>query len=141
MIKGKMPKPYSYDLRVKVIKFLEEGNSVQKAKKVFSISRKAIYEWKHLKEDTGDVRAKSGYHTGNRRIIKDVETFKQFVKDNNCKSGRELARMWHQKVSPSAVIKLLKDLGFTYKKNVLSSKKRLRIKEKVQRSYSKYSKR
>ena len=103
MIKGKMPKPYSYDLRVKVIKFLEEGNSVQKAKKVFSISRKAIYEWKHLKEDTGDVRAKSGYHTGNRRIIKDVETFKQFVKDNNCKSGRELARMWHQKVSPSAV--------------------------------------
>ena len=62
------------------------------------------------------MRAKSGYHTGNRRIIKDVETFKQFVKDNNCKSGRELARMWHQKVSPSAVIKLLKDLGFTYKK-------------------------
>ena len=43
--------PYSYDLRVKVIQFIETGNSVQEAKRIFGVSRKAIYEWKILKEN------------------------------------------------------------------------------------------
>lgn len=39
-------------------------------------------EWKKIKSATGDVRAKSGYHTGNRRIIRDMTNFIKFIEAN-----------------------------------------------------------
>jgi transposase len=111
---------YSYDLRVKVMKFLEEKNTIKAASKIFGISRKTIIEWKKIKKATGDVKAKEGYQVGHRQIIKDVAGFKELVEANRDKSTAELAKMWPQKVSRWAVAKLLKKLGYTYKKNLYS---------------------
>ncbi|EER22173.1 IS630 transposase-related protein [Rickettsia endosymbiont of Ixodes scapularis] len=44
-----MPSPYSYDLRKRVIQYIESGKRIIEASQVFNISRKVIYDWKKLK--------------------------------------------------------------------------------------------
>ena len=111
-----MPAPYSHDLRVKVINFIEAGNSVQKAIHTFKISKSAVYKWKALKKTTGDVHVKSENQLGRRKIIQDIEKFREFIKENSDKSTAELARMWPQKVCAMSINRLLKRLGYTFKK-------------------------
>ncbi|MCT0252309.1 IS630 transposase-related protein, partial [Synechocystis sp. CS-94] len=36
---------YDLDLRLRVISFLEEGNGVTKASKIFKVGRETIYRW------------------------------------------------------------------------------------------------
>lgn len=119
-----MAKAYSYDLRLKVIKFIEEGNTIKEASSVFQISRKTIMEWRKLKRKSGDIKAKTGYHTDHRRIIREIEKFKEFVKLHYDKSSAVMSRLWEQKVSSTTIIRLLKKLGYSYKKNFSTSKKR-----------------
>jgi transposase len=120
-----MARAYSYDLRVKVMKFLEKG-TIKEASKVFSISRKTIIEWKKLKKNTGDVKAKEGYQTGHRSAIKDkdVEKFKKFIEENNGKSIKELAKAWEKPISASAIFRSLHKLGYTHKKKTFYHPKR-----------------
>lgn len=119
-----MARAYSYDLRIRVIKSLTEGKTIKEASSLFSISRKTIIEWKKLKKCTGDVKARSGYHTGHRRIIKDIDGFKKFIESNSDKTTMELSNIWIQKVSASTISRLLNKLGYSYKKNLSSSQKR-----------------
>lgn len=114
---------YSYDLRVRVIKFLDQGKTIKEAAKLYSISRKTIIEWKKLKKQTGDIKAKTNYHTGHRRIIRDIEGFKEFIESNHDKTTKELAHKWKQKVSSSTIARTLHELGYSYKKNFSSSQK------------------
>ena len=118
-----MPSPYSYDLRIRVIKFIEEKNSIKAASVMFKIHRKTIMEWKKLKKETGDVRSKEGYQVGHRKIITEIDRFKELVEKNNDKSSQELSEMWHQKISASAIKQTLRKLGYSYKKNFCSSEK------------------
>ncbi|SPR13769.1 IS630 family transposase [Orientia tsutsugamushi] len=53
-----MARSYSYNLRTKLFKALDEGLSIVKACKIFNISRNTIYRWKHRKCETGDTKAK-----------------------------------------------------------------------------------
>lgn len=124
-----MARAYSYDLRLRVMNSLNGGNTIKEASEIYKVSRKTIIEWKKLKKRTGDIKARTGYHTGHRRVIKDIEGFKEFIALNCDKSSVELARSWHQKVSASAIIRLLNKLGYSYKKNFLPSKKRYWVKE------------
>jgi transposase len=119
-----MARAYSYDLRVRVINFLRSGNTIKEAAEIYKISRKTIIEWKKLKKQTGDVKARTGYHKGHRRVITDIEKFKEFIEVNSDKTSIELAKAWHQKVSASAIIRLLNKLGYSYKKNLFPSQKR-----------------
>ena len=73
----RMAAAYSYDLRVKVIKFLGSKGTIKEASKLFSINRNTIIAWKKIKKATGDVKAKTGYQVGHRLIIKDTARFKQ----------------------------------------------------------------
>jgi transposase len=122
--KKTMAAAYSYDLRVKVIKFLENQGTIKAAAELFNINRKTVMAWKEIKKATGDVLAKTGYQVGHRLIIKDTARFKQLVEENKDKSSVELARLWHRPVSSKSVLRLLKKLGYSYKKNFYSSQKR-----------------
>lgn len=124
-----MAQAYSYDLRIRVINFLGEGKTIKEAAKLYSISRKTIIEWKKLKKQTGDVRAKTNYHMGHRRIIRDIEGFKEFIELNYDKTTKELAREWKQKISSSTIARVLHELGYSYKKNFSSSQKGYWFKE------------
>jgi len=43
---------YSYDLRVKVIKFLEGQGTIKTASELFNIYRNTVISWKKLKKAT-----------------------------------------------------------------------------------------
>lgn len=118
-----MARAYSYDLRVKVIKYLEERGTIKEASKLFKINRLTVIAWKKLKKATGDVVAKSGYQVGHRLIIRDTARFKQLVEENKDRSAKEIALLWHERVSGKSVLRLLKKLGYSYKKNFCASKK------------------
>ena len=115
-----MARAYSYDLRLKVMNFIASGKLIKEASAVFKISRKTINDWKKLKKETGDIKAKSGYHTGHRKIIKDVEGFKKFIEANCDKSSKVLSMLWYQKVCPRTIARLLNKLGYSYKKKLFN---------------------
>jgi transposase len=120
-----MPSPYSYELRVRVIKAVESGMSISKIKEVFRVSRDTVYKWKAIKEGTGDVRAKTGYQKGfSRMIVKDLSAFKLFIDEHKDKSLRELAELYPIPISQSTVANYISRIGYTYKKSLLSSSQR-----------------
>lgn len=119
-----MARAYSYDLRIRVMNSLSTGKTKTEVAKLYSITRKTIIERKNFAKRTGDVAAKTNYHTGNRRIIRDMASFKEFIELNYDKTTKELATIWQQKVSTSTIIRTLHRLGYSYKKNFLSSEKR-----------------
>jgi len=86
-----------------------------------------IYDWKQLKLKTGDIKAKEGYQKGYRGIIKDREALAKFLEQNPNKTGAELARAWPESISVSSMNKTLRKFGFSYKKNILSPKKKPKI--------------
>ena len=76
-----MPKPYSYDLRQKVIQAIElDGLKKSEASLVFSISRNTINLWLKRREETGDFQALPNQPPGNNHKIKDWDKFKEFAK-------------------------------------------------------------
>jgi transposase len=60
-----MGRPYSQDLRERVVAALEDGLSTRRAAARFSVSVAAVGEWGRLKRSQGDVRpAKQGKPAG-----------------------------------------------------------------------------
>jgi transposase len=55
-----MPKPYSYDLRQKVIQAIElEGMKKSEAAQDFQVSRNSINLWLKRRAETGELQPKS----------------------------------------------------------------------------------
>ena len=89
-----MPKPYSYDLRQKVIQSIELGEmNKSQASAAFKISRNTIDLWFKIKASTGDYQAKPNLPQGNGQKITDWEKFKEFIKVNGEKTQVERAKI------------------------------------------------
>jgi transposase len=100
---------------------------VQKVSEIYKISRKVISDWKKLKSESGDIKAKEGHQRGHRNIIKDADMLKKFLEQSPNKTGVGLARGWSEGISTSAMNHSLRKFGFSYKKNFLSPKTKPRI--------------
>lgn len=48
----------------------------------FKLSIKKIYLWQKRREETGGIKPASGYQTGHRSKIKDINSFSKFIEDN-----------------------------------------------------------
>ncbi len=99
----KMPVPYSEDLRKKVIEKVNSGLSPKEVGKLFNIDRSTIYDWLNVRQETGQLKAKSGYHVGHGHCITDLDNFKQFVDQNPDYTQAELANAWPKKISVSTI--------------------------------------
>ena len=53
-----MPKPYSYDLRVRVIELIEAGSSRREAAELYGISPSVVVIWAQRWKQTGSISAK-----------------------------------------------------------------------------------
>src|SRR3974390_3462935 len=53
-----MPKPYSYDLRVRVIELIEAGSSRREAAELYGISASVVVIWAQRWKQTGSISAK-----------------------------------------------------------------------------------
>lgn len=136
-----MASPYQYELRERVISAVESGMAVVKVKEIFKVGRATIYRWKKIKQDTGDIKSRTCYQKGHSHIIKDQEEFREFLDKNNDKTLQELSKIWREKVSPTTIHRAIKTLGYSYKKNFLSSEKGYWSKKKVSRNNCRNSKR
>ena len=75
-----MAKPYSYDLRKKVIQAIEwDGMKTSVAAQVFQISRNTIDLWLKRRAETGDLHAKPNQPPGNGHQITDWDKFHEFA--------------------------------------------------------------
>ena len=87
-----MAKGYSCVLRPRAMQSVEEGMSLQAASEISSISRKVIYDWKQLNQQSVDIKRKKGYQMGHRWVIKNWDASANFFEQNPNKTGTTLAR-------------------------------------------------
>ena len=73
-----MPKPYSYDLRQKVIQAIQlDGLKISEASLLFNISRSTINLWLKRQDQTGNFEALANQPPGNGHKITDWEKFRE----------------------------------------------------------------
>jgi len=123
-----MPKPYSYDLRQKVIQAIKlDGFKISEASQIFNINRNTIRLWLKRERETGDFQALPNQPPGNGHKITDWEKFKSFVEKNGDKTQIEMAQLWQGKISERTMSRGLKKIGFTRKKKLMVIKKEMKL--------------
>ena len=103
--------PYSIDLREKVIKFIEAGNSQTEASKVFSINKMTVNRWWLRYKNEGNYHPKQ--RLGAKPSIEEARFIKYVEEHPNARSediGREFG------ISASGARYWLSKIGFSYKK-------------------------
>ncbi len=114
-----MAKPYSYDLRQKVIAAIEmDGMRKGEASLIFSISRNTIDLWLKRQAETGDYQAKSTQPRRDGSKITDWEEFRAFAQAHGDKTQAEMAQLWERPISARTISRALGKIDFTRKKNV-----------------------
>ena len=126
-----MPKPYSYDLRQKVIQAIElDGLKKSEASLLFNISRNTIDLWLKRQAETGDFQALPNQPPGNGHKISDWEKFREFAQVHGDKTQVEMAKLWEEPISDSEALlrsadrtisRALKKIGFTRKKRLMAT--------------------
>ena len=124
-----MPSPYSLDLRKRIMAHYEQHRSPKLTSEVFNISISIIYDWKRLKEATGDIKAKEGYQKGYGHKI-EPEKFKKIVELNPGLTLEALVKKSGVKMSIMTCSRGLKKLNITRKKRPMDLKNETKKKDK-----------
>ena len=111
-----MPAPYSVDLRKKVLKYLEQNNSIESASKLFNIGKATIHRWLSQHKTLGHVKPRKRAYAF-RRI--DPEELKKFLNENPDLFLFEIAE--HFSVTLQAIFYACKRLQITRKKRPRST--------------------
>ena len=114
-----MAKPYSYDLREKVINAIElDGLKKSEASELFNISRNTIDLWLKRKAQTGDFKPQPNKPPGHNHKITDWEKFREFAQTHGDKTQEQMTQLWEGDISSRTISRALKRIGFTRKKNL-----------------------
>lgn len=112
-------KPYSLDLRERIVDVVAQGMSKAEAARRFKVNRSTVYEYLRLSEQ-GDLKAKSPPGRPRTLTQEQVEALKQQVRENPDLSLQEHADLFeaeHEiKLGFSTVNLYFKRLGITRKK-------------------------
>lgn len=124
-----MAKPYSYDLRSKVIEAIKTGKKKIEVSRFFKISRNRLDLWLKQEKETGDYQAKKPRIKGTRPKIENLEEFAKFVSNNSGRTQKEMAQLWGNKVSQQNISYACQKLGITRKKKLMVIKNALKKKD------------
>lgn len=104
---------YSIDLRKKVIKFIEEGNSQQLATKIYTLNKATVNRWwlRYKKEGHVNPRINQG-----RKARIDMTELKKYVDAHPDSRLCDISLKFM--VSINAIHRWLKKLGYSYKKSL-----------------------
>lgn len=116
-----MPAAYSHDLREKVVTAIDRGEPKSQVSRMFNVSRAAIDRWLKRREQTGNVRAASGYQRGHSHRIVDWQAFRRFAQTHGDKTQAEMAALWSADMSERTLSRALKQIGFTRKKRLTAT--------------------
>ena len=112
-----MPKPYSLDLRQKVIDAIElDGMRKREASSVFGISRNTIDLWLKRKAATGSLAPQVNAKVRRQPRITDWERFRTFAEEHRYKTQTEMAECWSGAMSQRTISRALGVIGWTRKK-------------------------
>jgi transposase len=112
-----MPKPYSLDLRQKVIDAIElNGMTKSEASIAFQISRNTIDLWIKRKASTGHLSPSSNAPVSRRGKINNWEAFRTFAQQHRDKTQAEMAELWPGEISQRTISRALQRIGWTRKK-------------------------
>jgi transposase len=122
-----MAKPYSYDLRAKVINAVElDGLKKSEASELFNISRNTIDLWLKRKAQTGDFKPSPNCPPGHSHKITDWEKFREFAKAHGDKTQEQMAQLWEGEISDRTISRALSKIGFTRKKRPMATKNEMK---------------
>jgi putative transposase len=133
-----MPKPYSLDLRSRVIKRVKSGKeSHQQIADSFEIGVATLRRWIKLNKDYGSLSHKIPTTTRPRKV--DYKKVEKFIENNPDKTLKELAIKFG--VVESVIFYILKRLGITYKKTLPIRGKTGRFEGRISKDFKPNSKR
>ncbi|WP_425382599.1 helix-turn-helix domain-containing protein [Spiroplasma endosymbiont of Melieria omissa] len=113
-----MPKPYSEDLRRKVIEAYESKNmKIKEICKVFNITRKTLFLWRKRKKETGHIKPILNYQKGHSHKIKDLDELKNYLAENKDVTVQKVIDKFGN-MTKETVYNYFKKLNYTYKKNI-----------------------
>jgi transposase len=120
--------PYSLDLREKVIKYIESGNSQQSASKVFELNPSTINRWwrRYKKEGNYLPRKRLG-----RAPRVSLSAVKSYIEGNPDFKSADMGK--HFGMTAGGAFYWLKKLGYSYKKKTLPMWRLTRKSEKPTR--------
>lgn len=119
-----MAKAYSVDLRERVLKHLEDGNTTQSAIRLFSVSIATIFRWIKLKRETNKLVPRKRRCTY-RKI--DLKKLQEYVEKHPDQYLSEIAKEFS--VSIQAIFYALKKLKITRKKRLRFTRKEMKKNE------------
>lgn len=123
-----MARPYSLDLRDRVVKYLTENSDKREASHLFQVGLATIYRWLTQKKERGHVQPlcrKYAY----KKV--DDELLKKCVEEHPDQFLLEIAQDFS--VTPQAIFYALKRLKITRKKRQPSTKKGMKKTEPCSR--------
>lgn len=123
-----MGKPYSLDLRNRVVAAVNGGMSQKRASELYSVSSKTVYNWLVLAKRQGHLKWKEGYQRGHSHSIDDLEAFRDYVGKHADQTQAEMAV--HFGNSSSSISRALKKIGFSRKKRAKPILSAMRKKER-----------
>jgi len=120
-----MPKPYSLDLRQKVINAIEQdGMKKSEASVVFHISRNTIDLWLKRKADTGCLAPTRPTGPSKMAKITDWVAFEAFAEQHRHCTQSEMAEQWPGDISQPTISRALARIGWTRKKKTYGYRQR-----------------
>ena len=108
-------KPYSMDLRERVINACEQGGKTKDVAKRFGVSPAWVRRLKQHKRERGDIIPRTGGGSRGRKI--DRDRLAELVKENPDATLVELRDKLQIDVTPWAISKALNELKLSYKKS------------------------
>jgi transposase len=114
-----MPAALSEDLRERVIGFIESGGSQAEAVERFDVSRTSIVRWLQRKRKTGKADALTPGRKGGTSRVK-ADALRDYIKEHPDQTLQEVGQ--HFGVSGVLIWKRLRQLNYTFKKRLFSTK-------------------
>lgn len=116
-----MPKPYSDDLRSRVLAVMEAGERPSAAAQRFAVGRATTYRWRREQRQEGRTTARRP-SSGKKPVIRDAvaETLRRLVEENNDRTlaeyGVQLAERTEVHASASMLCRAFQVLNLPRKK-------------------------
>jgi transposase len=116
-VRSEIAKPYSLDLRQKVIEAIElDGLKKNEVSALFQISRNTIDLWLKRKAATGCLKPIVRTVSPAQGKIQNWEAFRAFAEQHRAKTQAEMAELWTDDVSRRTISRALTRMGWTRKK-------------------------
>lgn len=114
-------KPYSSDLREKIIASHEEGVSIRKLAKQFRVSKGMVWNLVKLKRETGSIKPKAARGGKPSKLRGKEQELAVMVRQYSDYTLKEYCEYWDEqtgiRVSESTMCRELQKLRWTIKKN------------------------